>query len=204
MNNTQILALIILIVFSYLLGAIPTAYIVCKKIANVDIREQGSGNVGAINTRRVVGTIPAVGVLIFDVIKGVIPVLIAKYVETKYQIFVGLSILPVLIAFITVFGHTKSIFINFTGGKGAATGLGTLLVLYWPVGLIVFISTVILSKVTKFRSLGIFTVVPASALLMWLFKQPASYIIYCVVISLYMFYLYRSNLKNYLEKGTSD
>lgn len=201
MNLETIIVILVIIILSYLLGSIPTGYIVCKKLAGVDIREHGSGNVGAVNTKRVVGKGPALGVLIFDIIKGVIPVLIAKYAEVKYNIYPELSIFPAIIAFIAVFGHTKSIFLGFTGGKGAATGAGALLALCWPVGLIIMVLVIGLSKVIKFRSLGIFIAVPFSPILMWLFKQPLSYIIFCIVITIYMLYLYRTNLQKFIKTG---
>lgn len=154
-----------------------------------------------LTPKRVVGTGPAIGVLVFDIIKGVIPVLAAVYIQAKYNFYPEYSLLPALAAFATVFGHTKSIFLEFTGGKGAATGAGTLLALHWPVGLIVIALVVVSSKLIKFRSLGIFVVVPLSPIIMWLFKQPVSYIGFCVAVSLYMLYLYRSNIKEFIKTG---
>lgn len=203
MNILEITLIIATILIAYILGAIPTAYIMCKIIANVDIREYGSGNVGAVNTSRVIGKKYALIVLAIDVLKGVIAVLIAVFIQYKYNVLIQWSILPALAAFLSVFGHSKSIFINFTGGKGAATGCGVLLTLYWPVGLIVIMLTLLLSKITKFRSLGIFIAVPLSAVFMWLFNQPGSYIICCIAISVYILYLYRSNLRKYLT-NTQD
>lgn len=203
MNILEISLIIATILIAYFLGAIPTAYIMCKKIANVDIREHGSGNVGAVNTSRVIGKKYALIVLAIDVLKGIIAVLIALFIQYRFNIMAEWFILPALAAFIAVFGHTKSIFINFTGGKGAATGGGVLLALYWPVGLIVIVLTLLLSKVTKFRSLGIYVAVPLSAVFMWLFNQPVSYIICCITVSVYILYLYRSNLRKYLT-NTQD
>lgn len=203
MSILQISLIIALILIAYLLGAIPTAYIMCKKIVNVDIREHGSGNVGAVNTRRVIGTKFAILVLIIDMLKGVAAVLLALYIQQKFNILTQWSILPAIAAFMVVFGHSKSIFINFTGGKGAATGGGTLLALHWPVGIIIILLTLLSSKLTKFRSLGIYTAVPLAAVFMWVFNQPLSYIIYCIAICAYIIYLYRSNLKKYLT-NTQD
>ncbi|MGD9581671.1 MAG: glycerol-3-phosphate acyltransferase, partial [Vampirovibrionia bacterium] len=175
MNIPEIAIILGTLIIAYLLGAIPTAYIMCKKIANVDIREQGSGNVGAVNTRRVLGTKYAIVVLVIDILKGVLAVLLALYVQQSFNIMTHWAVLPALNAFIVVFGHTKSIFINFTGGKGAATGAGTLLSLHWPTGIIIILLTLLSSKLTKFRSLGIYIAVPLAAVSMWLFNQPVSY-----------------------------
>jgi glycerol-3-phosphate acyltransferase PlsY len=199
----EILILTGVVVVSYLIGSIPTAYLVCKKLAGVDVRECGSGNVGAVNTSRVAGKLPAVLVLVIDVIKGIIPVVAALYLESKFNIFAEWSLLPAVAAFAAVLGHTKSVFLKFTGGKGAATGAGTLLILCWPVALIVIALVVMLSLVTRFRAIGIYVVVPLSAFLMWVFDQPLSYIIYCIMITLLMLILFRKNLEKYILTGES-
>ena len=197
--NTIYIIIIAVVVVSYFIGAIPTAFIVCKKLAGVDIREVASGNVGARNTRRVVGTGPAIFVLMFDMFKGIVPVVCACYIQNYYQVYPDYSILPPLAAIASVIGHSKSLFLNFDGGKAVATGAGTMFALYWPVGLILTILTILLYKISPFKSIGIFTVVPASAILMIVFGMPLSYIIYCVIVSIYIMYLHIDNLKRYIE-----
>ncbi len=200
MDIISITILISTVIVAYFAGAIPMAYIVCKKLAGIDIRDVASGNVGARNTRRLVGNGPAAFVLAFDMLKGVIPVLVAWYIQINYQIYADISLLPAVAAIFAVIGHTKSLFLKFDGGKGVATGAGTIFALCWPVGLIVAIFTILLYKICSFRSMGIFTVVPASAILMTVFGQPLSYIIYCIIVSLYIMYFHIDNLKRYLEK----
>jgi len=104
-------------VTAYLLGSIPTAYILGKILSNIDIRNQGSGNVGTMNTRLVLGWVPALLVLIVDVSKGVGAVYLARWLGTDIM----------LAAFMAVLGHIYPIWLKFQGGKGLATGLGALL-----------------------------------------------------------------------------
>lgn len=106
---------------SYFLGAIPTAYIVGKIYKGIDIRQHGSGNVGATNVFRVMGKGAGIFVLAADILKGVLAV-------TVVADFLGLAgVMPrVLCALAVVSGHNWTIFLDFKGGKGIATSLGAL------------------------------------------------------------------------------
>ena len=110
------------ILLSYLIGAIPTAFIFGKLYKKIDIRQHGSGNVGATNVFRVLGKKPGILVLVLDIIKGIIPVVLVA------DIF-GLSqpLQRILLAFCAVAGHNWTIFLGFKGGKGVATSLGVLI-----------------------------------------------------------------------------
>lgn len=107
---------LLVMIAAYLLGSIPTAYIVGKYKNNIDIRTQGSGNVGTMNARLVLGWIPAILVLAIDVLKGSGAVYLASWL--------GCDIM--MAAFMAVLGHIYPVWLNFQGGKGLATGLGTL------------------------------------------------------------------------------
>ena len=124
---------IVLIILSYLFGSISTSTIICR-IKNVDIKKIGSGNAGATNTVRALGKKYGALVLVLDILKGVIPTLIASTLSTN-----SLT-LPILCAFSIVLGHVFPIYFSFKGGKGAATFIGTIMVLF-PIGaLICFIT----------------------------------------------------------------
>ena len=124
---------IVLIILSYLFGSISTSTIICR-IKNVDIKKIGSGNAGATNTVRALGKKYGALVLVLDILKGIIPTLIASTLSSN-----SLT-LPVLCAFSTVLGHVFPIYFSFKGGKGAATFIGTILILF-PIGaLICFIT----------------------------------------------------------------
>jgi len=106
------------IVAGYLIGSIPFGYL-AGKMRGVDIREHGSGNIGATNVLRTLGKPVGITVLIFDIAKGVVPVLLAKLYSDH-------SIVPILTAIATILGHNYTCFLGFKGGKGIATSAGAL------------------------------------------------------------------------------
>ena len=138
---------IVLIIFSYLLGSISTSIIVCK-IKKVDIRKIGSGNAGATNTVRALGKKYGAIVLILDIIKGIIPTIIGSSLSPDSLI------LPVSCAFAVVLGHVFPIYFSFKGGKGAATIIGTIIIIF-PIGaLICFITWVTVIILSGYVGLG--------------------------------------------------
>lgn len=113
---------ILVYLLSYLIGSIPSAFLMTRLFKKVDIRREGSGNVGGMNTYSVAGLLPGVITIILDILKGTAAVLIAGYLSgLSYSIFIA-GILAVL-------GHNYSIFLNFKGGKGLATTAGVFLAL---------------------------------------------------------------------------
>ncbi len=131
----MIVLYITVVILAYLIGSFPTGYILVKALKGMDIREVGSGSTGATNVKRVLGTKAYVFVMFVDAMKGVLPVLAAKYVDSKIGILSEIHLLPVLVSVAVIMGHSKSIFLKFTGGKSVASGVGTIMGLYWPVGL---------------------------------------------------------------------
>ena len=117
-----ILPLTISILAAYLLGAIPTAYIFGRLLKGLDIRQHGSGNMGATNAFRVLGKGPGTAVLLIDIIKGLIPV---AFVAPALGLNNPLAL--VIIGLIAVCGHNWTVFLQFKGGKGIATTLGVLI-----------------------------------------------------------------------------
>jgi len=138
---------IVLIIFSYLLGSISTSIIVCK-IKKVDIRKIGSGNAGATNTVRALGKKYGAIVLILDIIKGIIPTIIASSLSPDSLI------LPVSCAFAVVLGHVFPIYFSFKGGKGAATIIGTIIIIFPTGALICFITWVTVIILSGYVGLG--------------------------------------------------
>jgi len=110
------------IILSYLIGSIPTAYIFGKMLKGIDIRQHGSGNVGATNVFRVLGKKPGIAVLLLDIFKGVIAVVLVSDLLGLTEV-----IHRVLLAVMVVCGHNWTIFLKFKGGKGIATSLGVLI-----------------------------------------------------------------------------
>ena len=124
---------------------------------------------------------------------------IAKYIDSKLGILSGFHILPVLVAVAVIMGHSKSIFLKFSGGKSVASGVGTILGLCPPVGLITILSWVALTYFTKIVSISSIIVILLTPVWMFVFKQPLSYVIYCLLGALYIVYLHRENIKRLLS-----
>ena len=168
----------IAIITGYLLGSIPFAYIVARLRKGVDIRDVGGGNVGALNTWRQIGPVFGLSVLALDIIKGILAVLIARWL--------GLTVGWVCVAgFAAVVGHNWPVFLKFRGGKGAATVLGVLVALT-PVELLVGAAIVIiLIAVTRNVRLALFALVLVP-LLQWLFDKDFIYIACALALLLFI------------------
>jgi len=196
----MIILYITAIIIAYFAGSFPTGYILVKALKGIDIREIGSGSTGATNVKRVLGMKAYIFVMFVDALKGLLPVLAAKYIDSKMGIiFSDFHILPVLVAVAVIMGHSKSIFLKFTGGKSVASGVGTILGLNPVVGLITIISWVTLTYFTKIVSISSIIIVLLTPVWMFLFKQPLSYTIYCLVGALYIVYLHRENIKRLIS-----
>lgn len=139
--------IILILIISYLIGSIPTAYLVGRICAKVDIRTVGSGNVGASNVYRVVGKSVGISVLIIDILKGLLPVCLVGLLEfdTIYKVVAGLG---------AISGHTWTIFLKFKGGKGVATGLGVFLGLTPIPVLIVLVIFILVVAISRYIALG--------------------------------------------------
>ena len=198
------LALISLIVFiGYIIGSFPTGYLVVKFFKGQDIREIGSGSTGATNVKRLLGKKGFFGVLFFDLFKGMLPVIAARYLEVKFNLFPSLSILPVLVSLSILIGHSKSIFLGFAGGKSVASGVGTIFGLDWHTGLITAVIWSVITYFSKYVSLGSVIAVMLTGIWMYLLDKPLSYVIYCIAGGLYIVYLHRENIKR-LIAGTEN
>lgn len=140
---------LLVIIAAYILGSIPTAYLLGKYTRNIDIRTQGSGNVGTMNTRLVLGWMPAILVLLIDVLKGAGAVYLARWSGSDIM----------LAAFMAVLGHIYPVWLQFKGGKGLATALGSLaaagqLPVALPFVIVFFISYPLLKHGDKAALLG--------------------------------------------------
>jgi len=119
--------LFVVLVGSYLIGAIPFSYLAGRAIKGIDLREHGSGNLGATNTFRMLGAKWAVLVLLLDVAKGLVPVLLAGRVELGGD--VAVQWLRLAAMFGAILGHLFSPYVRFSGGKGIATSAGAFMAL---------------------------------------------------------------------------
>jgi glycerol-3-phosphate acyltransferase PlsY len=181
-----------LITFAYLLGSISSAIIVCRVLGLPDPRGQGSGNPGATNVLRIGGKKAAAITLMGDMLKGLIPVLIAK--------LLGASIaLQALVALAAFLGHLYPIFFGFRGGKGVATALGVLLGLHWPVGLLTIATWLVIAKLFKISSLSALISMLVAPLYIWWLIPDRSLIIAVVFMVALLFWRHRSNIRNLIQ-----
>ena len=185
---------------SYLIGSIPTGYIIVKLFTGQDIRTIGSGSTGATNVKRVMGKKWFFIVMLLDAFKGALPVILTAIFATACK---EIGLLPVVASVFAILGHSKSVFLNFTGGKSVATGVGTLLALNWQAGLIIAVVWAVITWVSKYVSLGSIIALALAPLCMWIMNAPVAYIIYAGVAAIYVIYLHRENIKR-LKNGTEN
>lgn len=190
------------IVGSYLIGSIPWGLVV-GRLKGIDIREYGSGNIGSTNVLRTLGTKFGAIVLIADVLKGVIAVLLARYI---IQTPAG----EMAAGFAAIAGHDWSLFLKFKGGRGVATSLGALLPMAMPAplaavsGLGVFLLIVALTRYVSLGSLlGSVSAVVTMAVFMALDRVSWEYLVYIVVAVTLIIYQHRDNIKR-LASGTES
>lgn len=189
----------LLLLTAYLLGSIPTGYLAGRLLKGIDIREQGSGSTGATNVLRTLGKGPAALVLLIDALKGVAAIALVNgyyaLVETPAIPATWHPWLVAAAAFAALLGHSKSIWINFTGGKSVATGLGVLLAMCWPVGLGtlgVFAVVLALLRIVSLSSISGAIAVPV---LMIIMGQPLPYQLFAGTAGLYVIWRHRSNIQ---------
>ena len=223
------LAVILVCIFAYLFGAIPTGYWLGKLLKGVDIRTVGSCSTGATNVLRCVGKGPAIFVLVFDILKGAVPVVIGISVcqtapnqiiplpdcltlradaacanSPLLQFFIANFIPATMAGILAMIGHAKSVFLGFQGGKSAATGLGSLAAMSPLTGLCmfsVFASTIFVSR---YVSLGSIAGAVSGPFFMYYFTHgQISFVIYNVVGSSYVIYRHKTNIKRLLD-GTES
>ena len=151
MITTLVIKVVIAAVVAYLIGSIPTGYLIVKSATGQDIRQVGSGSTGAC----------------------------------------------------VLLGHSKSIYLGFTGGKSVASGVGTILALSPTVGLSIALIWAIITYASKYVSLGSIIALALSPILMFLFNQPIAYVVYCAIGAVYVIYLHRENIKRLLA-GTEN
>lgn len=187
---------IIIFAISYLIGSIPTGYIIVKLKTGEDIRKTGSGSTGATNVKRILGTKYFFIVMVLDAIKGILPVILAILLAQNKM---ALGIPGVVAAIAVILGHSKSLFLDFKGGKSVATGVGTIIALNWQVGLIVAAIWGVITYATKFVSVGSIIAVICAPILMIKFQQPIPYIWYCIAGAAYIIYLHRENIKRLIN-----
>ena len=176
---------------AYLLGSIPSGLWIGRKFFQIDIRQHGSGNLGATNSFRILGKKAGTIVLLMDLLKGSISVLLLKQMDLH-----GIS--PLIIALFAVVGHTYPLFANFKGGKAVATFSGVILA-YQPVlfliGLGIFILTLAISKMVSFTSMLTISI----GVLLSLYFQDMVLTTIALLADIFIIYRHRTNIQRILN-----
>ena len=198
----MIIKIIIIGSLSYLIGAIPFAYIMVKLIKKTDLRTVGSGNVGATNAMRVLGWKLGLVVFLLDFLKGFIAVGLVS------GIFGSLTILdssPNLIRIIAgicaICGHVWTVFLKFKGGKGVATSAGVFAFLIPIPFLLTLVVFILVVSISRFVSLGSISAASAFPILTFVFKQDLDLKIFTIFLAVLVTLTHISNLKR-LINGT--
>lgn len=190
------------IIAAYLIGSIPTSYLV-GRVRGIDVRKEGSGNVGATNALRVIGKLPALIVLIADIFKGVFAVTFLASFFYNTGIAVNYNLFRTLLGLSTIAGHNWSIFLKFKGGKGVATSCGVLMVLLpaaMAVAASVFFITVWRTKYVSLGSILLSITVPIVAALS---GKDFVLVMLSVTICIIICYRHKSNITRLLT-GTEN
>jgi glycerol-3-phosphate acyltransferase PlsY len=200
-----VLSFLGIIILGYLIGSIPVGFIFGKMTRGIDIREHGSGNIGMTNVMRTIGVKAGILVFFADIAKGAIAVALA------WPIF---SSSPDMVAWgqmaggaSAVVGHSWPVYIGFRGGKGIATGFGSLIVMFWPVGLITFAAFLAIVGASRYVSLGsilgsLITLVAMIPFVIYA-SEPFAYIAFGLVVVPIAIFRHRDNIRRLISGAES-
>lgn len=195
--------LVLSLLISYLIGSMPTSYILGKALRGIDIRQFGSGNVGATNVYRVVGKLPSILVLIIDIAKGLICVTLIANLFLRLGISINSESYRLALGLAAVIGHDWTVFLKFKGGKGVATSSGVLIGIapkIFLLGLFIWIC-VFLWK--RYVSLASITSVVSVPIFFSVLSYPVSYVIFSSLICAITVYKHLPNVKR-LVRGEEN
>ena len=191
------LKIIIYLLFAYLCGAIPFGYIIAKVFKHVDIRTVGSGNTGATNVYRSISKPLGVLTLILDLLKGFVPVYCTMLLNPDSVWLI------IAVAFITIIGHIFTVFLNFNGGKGVATGCGVFLALNPLAILICFLVFILFLVIFRYVSLASIMAAATLPVSLYFLNSTHEIVIFASIISVLVIVRHISNIKRLLN-GTEN
>ncbi len=188
----NILNILLFCSLAYLIGSFSTAIITCKIMGIEDPRKTGSNNPGATNVLRHGGKKAAVITLIGDMVKGLLPILIALQFHTD-NLLIG------LVGLFALLGHIFPVYYHFKGGKGVATYYGVILGINWQVGIIALAIWLLAAALLKISSLSALISIFLTPLLLWYFSPSAELCGAVVAMSLFVFWRHQRNIKSLLQ-----
>jgi glycerol-3-phosphate acyltransferase PlsY len=192
------------IILAYLLGAIPFGYLIAKYWGKIDIRKEGSGNIGATNALRTMGKKAGLSVLILDLLKGLIAVVFIGRFFYQYNPGVNQFVYIYIIAIAVICGHIWTVFLSFKGGKGVSTALGVLIGLifydakFGLILLLVLCAWVLVVYFLKYVSLGSIAAALVLPLGIVIFIRNFQALIFGILIASIVIYSHRQNVHRLL------
>jgi len=202
----DIFKFILILLSAYLIGSLPFGYLAGKLIKRVDLRQEGSKNVGATNVFRVMGTLPAIAVLLLDISKGFLSI----HLVSLFQLGGSTGISPqafnlvrILAGLAAIAGHNWTIFLKFRGGKGVAAGCGVSLGLAPLPALVSLAIFVVVTGLTRYVSLGSMFAVLTFPLNCLLFKESLILVFFGSIVALVVVVRHQANIKR-LIAGTEN
>ncbi|MDZ4122531.1 MAG: glycerol-3-phosphate 1-O-acyltransferase PlsY [Candidatus Cloacimonadaceae bacterium] len=200
--SSELIIRIAMVILAYLIGSIPFGYLIGKIFYKKDIRQSGSGNIGATNALRSFGVSVGIFVLSLDLLKGFLAILLARYLLADFNVYIVLSGLFVIL------GHVFPIFLQFKGGKGVATSAGVFLALSTVPLLITLLSFIIIVWITRFVSVG--SILSAICFHILVLSQEVinntnniALVVFTTVVVLLLIYKHQDNLARLLN-GTEN
>jgi glycerol-3-phosphate acyltransferase PlsY len=190
-----------LIVIAYLIGSIPTALIISRKFFGIDIRDYGSGNMGATNTYRVLGSRYGTIVMIFDIIKGITAVSLFTFLPYYYHHELARTNLMIGLGLAAVIGHIFPIFAGFKGGKGVATLFGMILAVQPVVAVScvgVFLLVLFLTRYVSLSSILGALMLPVCVLWIWN-EHEVMYRVFTLLVAFMVVFTHQKNIGRILR-----
>lgn len=211
----EYLILLISVVVAYIIGSIPTSYIFGRMLKGIDIRNHGSGNVGAANTFRVLGKTPGVTVLTVDILKGTVAATLLA--SLCYQLLTNVSptgsgrvvvsepIFRLMLGLAAICGHIWTVFLKFRGGKGVATSAGVLIGLEpatMGIVIVIFFLVLALSRYVSLSSIVAVTCLPIIIVIRYTILQkslPIPLLVFSMVVAMIVIYRHKLNISRLLR-----
>ena len=189
--TTQPLILLIVALVAYLMGSIPFGILITRALGLGDLRQIGSGNIGATNVLRTGNKGAAAATLLLDAAKGTVAVLLARLIAPDAAQIAALC---------AILGHLFPVWLRFKGGKGVATFLGVLLALDWRIGLAACATWLVMAVITRISSLAALSATALSSFWLLYFKQ-GTMLLLIIVLTLLIYWKHWPNLQR-IKAGT--
>ncbi len=186
--------IILLILFSYFIGSIPTGYLIAKHVMHIDIREHGSGNPGAANVYRIVGKWAGISTFLIDAVKGFVPVCLARHFCPD------IYVIAIVCGVVAILGHMWTIYLKLRGGKGVATSAGVFFALAPVPTALAFATFVVLVALWGRISIGSIAACVVLPLASWCMHYPLPEKIMATAIGALVIYKHIPNIKRLLQQ----